>query len=75
LKKIHNGVEYGIGWGIIQAMEDRKNVSAHSGSAGTFFCQAFLFTDYNLGIVIFTNSYPGNPGCFNSLIKKILENY
>jgi CubicO group peptidase (beta-lactamase class C family) len=74
-KKIHSGEEYGIGWGIIPNMADRKNVSAHSGSAGTFFCQAFLFTDYNLGIAILTNSYPRKPGCFNLLINKILENY
>lgn len=74
-QRIHSGEEYGIGWGIIPEMENRKNVSTHSGSAGTFFCQAFLFKNDGMGIVICTNCFPEDPGCFNSLFRKILENY
>jgi hypothetical protein len=53
-----------------------NNVSIHSGSAGTFFCQSFLFKDDDLGIVLFTNCNPGNSNeIFQTITNEILDEY
>jgi len=36
------------------------NVSVHSGSTLTFYCQAYLFKENDLGVILFTNCTPGN---------------
>lgn len=59
-KLIHDDPEYGLGWRNTKTVYKANNVSIHSGSAGTFFCQSFLFKDDDLGIVIFTNCNPRN---------------
>lgn len=59
-KLMHDDPEYGLGWRYTKTVYKANNVSIHSGSAGTFFCQSFLFKDDDLGIVIFSNCNPGN---------------
>jgi CubicO group peptidase (beta-lactamase class C family) len=56
-KSIHPSDGYGLGWGLVDEIMEYRNVSVHSGSAGTFYCQAFLFKEDDLGMIIFSNSF------------------
>lgn len=74
-EQIFSSTIYGLGWGYINSVHGHYNVSSHSGSGGTFYCQTLLFKDDDLGIVVFTNCYPPNPkGIFVSLVNDILDN-
>ena len=42
-KLIHDDPEYGLGWRNTKTVYKADNVSIHSDSAGTFFCQSFFF--------------------------------
>ncbi len=55
---MHSGDEYGLGWGIVDSPRHGR-ISTHSGSAGTFFCKAILLKDFDLGVLIFANSFSG----------------
>jgi D-alanyl-D-alanine carboxypeptidase len=73
-KIIHTGDSYGLGWGIVDEIMGYKNVSTHSGSAGTFFCQALVFKEDDLGIIIFSNAYiKDTRDILNPLIEGILK--
>ena len=75
-KIIHPIGEYGLGWGYVETIHDLNNISIHSGSAGTFFCQSFLFRNDNIGVVIVTNCYPENTQqLFGPLLNRILDRF
>ena len=59
-QQMHPKGKYGLGWGYVESINGKKNISMHSGSAGTFYCQAILFRNDDLGIAFFTNCYPQN---------------
>jgi CubicO group peptidase (beta-lactamase class C family) len=76
-RMMHTGYEYGLGWGIIEVINEKYfNVSIHSGSAGTFYSKALLFKDENIGILICMNRYVENNNDFIiPLVDKILDEY
>ena len=66
-----------MGWGIVEVVnKNYRNVSIHSGSAGTFFSKALLFKDENFGIIICMNRYiEDNNDLFIPLVNEILDKY
>lgn len=75
-KLMHDDTEYALGWRNTKSVNNATNVSIHSGSAGTFYCQSFLFKDDDLGIVFFINCYPRNSQSFlQPLTNEILDKY
>jgi CubicO group peptidase (beta-lactamase class C family) len=74
---MHSGSEYGLGWGIVDVInEDFNDVSVHSGSAGTFFSKALLFKDEDLGIILCMNRYvEDNNDMVIPLVNAILDEY
>jgi CubicO group peptidase (beta-lactamase class C family) len=70
---IHPADSYGLGWGIVDGIMGCKNISTHAGSAGTFFCHAFLFKENDFGIIIFSNTYiKDTPNIVQPLVDNIL---
>jgi CubicO group peptidase (beta-lactamase class C family) len=74
---MHNGKEYGLGWGIVEVInEDYYNVSIHSGSAGTFYSKAILFKDEDFGVVLCMNRFvEDNNDLVIPLVNDILDTY
>jgi len=71
---IHPVDSYGLGWGIVDGIMGHKNISTHAGSAGTFFCQAFLFKEIDFGIIIFSNAFIiDRANIVNPLVDDILK--
>jgi CubicO group peptidase (beta-lactamase class C family) len=73
-KLIHSGDGYGLGWGLVDEIMGHRNVSVHSGSAGTFYCQAFLFKEDDLGMIIFSNAFIKDAqNAIYPIVREILE--
>ena len=71
---IHPVDSYGLGWGIVDGIMGYNNISVHAGSAGTFFCQAFLFKENGFGIIIFSNAFIiDSPKIVQPLVDEILK--
>ncbi len=51
------GEPYALGWATLSTIDERTNVSTHTGSAGTFHSMALLLKDDDIGVVILSNSY------------------
>ena len=72
---MHEGVQgYGLGWQIIDKGEVK--VSAHNGSAGTFYSQAVIFPLRNFGIVVACNAghMSAWEGC-GKLVQTLFDQY
>lgn len=72
---IHFGLkEYSIGWGNVN--KDNKQLSEHSGSAGTFFCYTLIDRNKQLAYIIIANSatQQAQQGIFK-LLDKLREKY
>ena len=44
---------YAIGWKVIK--EDGKTISAHDGSAGTFYCHTYLIKEQDIAVTVMAN--------------------
>ena len=76
-RMMHNGSEYGLGWGIVETInESYHNVSIHSGSAGTFFSKALLFKNEDFGIALCMNRFVDNNNeMIYPLVDEVLDAY
>jgi D-alanyl-D-alanine carboxypeptidase len=73
-RMMHGGTGYGLGWLMSESVKGLNNVSIHSGSGGTFYCQTFLFMNDDLGVVFFTNCTPPDPqSVFDPVLTEIVE--
>lgn len=72
---IHFGLkDYSIGWGNVN--KDNKQLSEHSGSAGTFFCYTLIDKNKQLAYIIIANSatQQTQQGIFK-LLDRLREKY
>ncbi len=72
---IHKGVEhYSLGW--FNIYENRKQLSTHSGTAGTYYTLVHIDRLKNIAYIIFTNSFNDNTTQgVRLLMRKLKENY
>lgn len=72
---IHKGVEnYSIGW--FNIYENSKELSTHSGTAGTYYTLVHIDRLKNIAYIIFTNSYNDDTKQgVRLLMRKLKENY
>lgn len=72
---IHKGVEnYSIGW--FNIYENNKELSTHSGTAGTYYTLVHIDRLKNIAYIIFTNSYNDDTKQgVRLLMRKLKENY
>jgi D-alanyl-D-alanine carboxypeptidase len=56
---------YAYGWGVSKLAATGAPISYHDGSAGTFFCSAFLYPSLQVAIVVLTNAggLPAEQAC------------
>lgn len=74
-KFIHKGIEnYSIGWYNIY--ENNKELSTHSGTAGTYYSLVHIDRVKNIAYIIFTNSFnTDTQQSVRLLMRKLKENY
>jgi len=74
-KFIHKGVEnYSLGW--FNIYENGKELSTHSGTAGTYYTLVHIDRLKNIAYIIFTNSFNDNTlQGVRLLMRKLKENY
>lgn len=72
---IHKGVEnYSLGW--FNVYENGKELSTHSGTAGTYYTLVHIDRLNNIAFIIFTNSFNDNTTQgVRLLMRKLKENY
>lgn len=72
---IHKGItNYSIGW--FNIYENNKQLSTHSGTAGTYYTLVHIDRLRNIAYIIFTNSYNDNTKQgVRLLMRKLKENY
>ncbi|MBI9039467.1 MAG: beta-lactamase family protein [Bacteroidales bacterium] len=74
-KLMHNGAQYGLGWELLRNYHGFRNVSLHKGSPGSFYCQAVLLKNHDIGVLIITNSsFNNQERIFENLTIEILSN-
>jgi len=74
-KYIHKGIaNYSIGW--YNVYENNKELSTHSGTAGTYYSLVHIDRIKNIAYIIFTNSFhTGTQQAVRLLMRKLKENY
>lgn len=72
---IHRGVEnYSLGW--FNVYENGKELSVHSGTAGTYYTIVHIDRQKNIAYIIFTNSFNNETQQgVRLLMRKLKENY
>lgn len=72
---IHKGIDgYALGWYNIY--ENGKELSSHSGTAGTYYTLVHIDRIHGLAYIIFTNSFnPDTQQGVRFLMRKLKENY
>lgn len=69
---MHKGIKnYSMGWANIY--EDGKDVSSHSGTAGTYFCTAYIDRKKYIAYIIFSNSFSENTSSGVRLLMRKLK--
>lgn len=64
--------DYAIGWGNV--IKDGKEMSAHAGSDGTFFCYALIDRENYIGYIVMVNSGNGQKA-ISEIIQKMKDKY